>query len=58
MGHWKTWKSAVSQAAASTQKQTCTGPSHLHCTEVLLPFLKIYITVPAPCEILTKTKGL
>lgn len=56
MGHWKTWKSVVPQAAASTQNQICIGLSHSHYTKVFFPFLKIYVTVPAPCEILIKKK--
>lgn len=56
MGHWKTWKSVVPQAAASTQNQICIGLSHSHYTKVFFPFLKIYVIVPAPCEILIKKK--
>lgn len=54
MGHWKR---VVPRAAALTRKQTSTGSSHLHCTKVFLPFLKICITVLAPCEILIKQKS-
>lgn len=57
MEHWKTWKSVVPQAAASTQKQTCTGTLRLHCTKVFPHFLRFCITVPAPREILIKQKS-